>query len=332
MRRPILVAAVAFVLIQTNAVQAQIGYGPARPPTFKSGFLFGGFPPAYGLNGRGNPLARGYRSSIIVPLGFPFFPFNSSGWLGIGTPPIVVASPTVVVLPPVVFSGDPGDPPPRPAPFPADDDAPLGAKPGDHLVIRPKKGIPLLPPPDAVPKVDRVVPPVPRPLPDLNPFAARKIENVDKPDPDPVKELARLLKLGKEAFVAGEFGAAGEQFNRAIAIAPKSALPIFLKAQASFAAGSYAAAVTAIQAGLEVDRNWPNSPFDPKELYAANPGWFNEHLAALRGVIVANPGDPALEFLLGYQLWFIGEKAEARKWFDLAEKGLPAPGPIALFK
>ena len=48
--------------------------------------------------------------------------------------------------------------------------------------------------------------------------------------------------------------------------------------------------------------------------------------------MAANPREASLEFLLGYELWFIGEKVEARKWFDLAEKRLPAPGPIALFK
>jgi tetratricopeptide (TPR) repeat protein len=160
----------------------------------------------------------------------------------------------------------------------------------------------------------------------------RKIVNVDKPDPDPVKELARLIKLGKDAFASGEFGAASEQFDRAIAVAPKNALPLFLKAQAAFAAGRYDDAVKDIRAGLAVDPNWPSSPFDPKELYGSEPGTFNDHLATLRGVVAANPREPALEFLLGYELWFIGEKVEAKKWFDLAEKRLPAPGPIALFK
>jgi hypothetical protein len=39
-----------------------------------------------------------------------------------------------------------------------------------------------------------------------------------------------------------------------------------------------------------------------------------------------------LEFLLAYQLWFIGEKAEAKKWLATAEKRLGSPGPLALFK
>ena len=39
-----------------------------------------------------------------------------------------------------------------------------------------------------------------------------------------------------------------------------------------------------------------------------------------------------LEFLLGYQLWFSGDKMEADKLFRAAEKRLAAPGPIELFK
>ena len=39
-----------------------------------------------------------------------------------------------------------------------------------------------------------------------------------------------------------------------------------------------------------------------------------------------------LEFLLGFQLWFVGEKPEARKRFDTAAKRLGDPGPVGLFK
>jgi hypothetical protein len=284
---------------------------------------------------RGGGIHWGYagRPIYVIPLGFPIFPLSSLGWLGVLTPPVAAGPPTIVLLPPLVVNdGGMGNPAIN---APGDDDFPLGAKRGDHFVIRPQKAIPLLPPPEgAVPKVDRVLPPAIRPRPpvDADPFAVRKMVNVDKPDPDPVKELARLVKLGKDAFSAGEFGAASEQFDRAIASAPKEALPVFLKAQAAFAAGRYSDAATAIRAGLELDRNWPASPFDPKELYGPNPGLFNDHLAALRGAVAANPREPTLEFLLGYELWFVGEKVEARKWFDLAEKRLPAPGPIALFK
>jgi tetratricopeptide (TPR) repeat protein len=203
---------------------------------------------------------------------------------------------------------------------------PPALKPGDHFVIRPKKALPLLPPPDAGP----APPPLPRPA-DPRPFAPPDFVVVEKPDPNPVKEVERLVKRGKEAFAAGEFGAADEQFSRASRVNPRAALPHFLKGQAAFASGRYADAVAAIQAGLDLDPTWPGGPFDPKELYGAAPAAYNDHLAALRAAVAANPGEAALEFLLGYELWFVGEKVEAKKWFDLAVKRLPAPGPVALF-
>ncbi|HEV3386055.1 MAG TPA: tetratricopeptide repeat protein [Gemmata sp.] len=338
MKLPILVVAIACLIAIANPVSAQFGAGPNRPAGGRGGIVLGGVPYAHGPGARNNARGVVLRPTFVVPLGIPIFPFSSLGWLGVWAPPVGVAPRTVVVISPLVFNGgtmgNPGfNPFAMPLQLAPEDELPPGAKPDDLVVIRPKKALPLLPPPDAAPpKVARVIPPAPRPLADADPFAPRRIVNLDKPDPDPVKEVARLIKLGKEAFASGEFGAASEQFDRAIAVAPKDPLPHFLKAQAAFAAGQYDDAVSGIRAGLEFDRNWPSSPFDPKELNGANPGLFNDHLAALRGVVAANPREPALEFLLGYELWFIGEKVEAKKWFDLAEKRLPAPGPIALFK
>ena len=124
-----------------------------------------------------------------------------------------------------------------------------------------------------------------------------------------MRESARLIRLGREAFEEGEYGTAGQRFGRAAAANPKAGEPLFLKAQAAFAAGAYADAVTAIRAGLELDPAWPAGAFDPKEPYGANVGAFADHLAELRRTAAANPGDPVLEFLLGYELWFVGEKA-----------------------
>jgi hypothetical protein len=328
-----LVAAIACLIGFAGPAQAQFGAGPIRP----AGFRGAGIPISNGPGVRGNGFVwgTGSRPIYLLPLGIPMFPLTSFGWLGL-VPPAAIGRPTVVVLPVIILSDSGNDNPPlqpgNPGPPPGEDDFPPGAKQGDMFVIRPKKALPLLPPPDA-PRPERVGPPPPLPLPALkDPFADRKMVNIEIPDPNPVKEVARLMKLGKDAFAAGEFGAASEQFDRAIAIAPREALPVFLKAQAAFAAGRYSDAVTAIRKGLDLDRTWPNSPFDPKELYGANPNVFNEHLGSLRTVIAAKPREPTLEFLLGYELWFIGEKTEAKKWFELAEKHLPAAGPIALFK
>ena len=205
------------------------------------------------------------------------------------------------------------------------------ARPGQFLVISPNKQ---LPEPGKIARgVDRVAA-LPRPrTPEFrfDPFA-RPVKVVAEPrEADPVKESARLVKLGRAAFAAGEYGQAAEQFERAITADPKSASAHFLKAHAAFAAGRYADAATAIRAGLDRDPAWPAGTFDPKEPYGANAETFAMHLADLRQAAAANPNEPTLAFLLGYQLWFVGEKAEAKKWFDLAGKRLKDAGVVGLF-
>lgn len=347
MERPILVAAIAFVLMDAAPSHAQFSGGPIHTSSGRGGITLAGIPYARGPRLGASGVVWGYPGRVPYAAlgGIPIVPIAPFGWNGLGGPLISAApqSGFQVVIPAVVLNGGNNDfsdanppiPAPRPLPQAGDDDIPRGARPGDHVIIRPNKGIPLLPPPEApvpLPGGDRGAAPPRPPVFPFDPFARRKVENVDVPELDPAKEVARLIKLGKTTFAAEEFGAASEQFDRAIAVDPRNALPVFLKAQAAFAAGRYGDAVTAIRAGLELDRTWPASPFDPKELYGSTPAVFADHLATLRGVVAANPGDPTLEFLLGYELWFIGEKVEAKKWFDLAEKRLPAPGPIALFR
>lgn len=337
MKRSILAAAVVVGFADATPARAQFVIGPLGPPP-------GGFGPGVGFSYHRKGFsvagfAGGYysRSVFASPFG-PSLPFGY-GWGGPSVSVVVVPS-VQVYVPPFALEGNFGDgnagaapnPPAvaRPAPKPPKPDpGPLVGRDG-FLVIAPKKDFP--PPGGIAPKVERVEVPAPRPVFRFDPFAPPMVVKADKPDADPVKESARLMRLGREAFEAGEFGTAGQRFGRAAAANPKAAEPLFLKAQAAFAAGGYADAVAAILAGLELDPAWPRSAFDPKEPYGANVGAFLDHLADLRRTAAANPGDPALEFLLGYELWFVGERAEAKKWFAAAAKRLADTGPIELFK
>jgi tetratricopeptide (TPR) repeat protein len=164
----------------------------------------------------------------------------------------------------------------------------------------------------------------------FDPFAAPV--RAEEPDPDPKKEALRLMKLGRVSFAAGDYGRAAEHFERASTADPADAVPYFLHGQAKFATGQYAEATARIRLGLARDPKWPVAAFNPLELYGGHPERFVLHLIALKKANIDNPGQVTLEFLLGYQLWFTGEKAEADKLFRAAEGRLPAPGPIALFK
>jgi tetratricopeptide (TPR) repeat protein len=155
---------------------------------------------------------------------------------------------------------------------------------------------------------------------------------VEVPDPDPKKEFARLMRLAQESFATGDYGRAAEHAERALAVDPAGSWPYFLLGQAKFASGQYIDAVANIRAGLARDPKWPAAAFNPPDLYGDRPERFVLHLLALKKAVADNPNQATLEFLLGYQLWFSGEKAEADKLFRAAEKRLPDPDPIALFK
>jgi tetratricopeptide (TPR) repeat protein len=243
-----------------------------------------------------------------------------------------------VVQPPIVLAGGPAE---RREVNPQDplafeelpkpiDPLPAGARPGQFIVITPRKAFPE--PGRINMGVDRVAaasrPPVFR----FDPFARRVKVEAEARNVDPVQEAVRLVELGRSAFVAGEYGKAAEQFERASASNAKLARAHFLRGQAAFAAGRYSDAVDAIRLGLTLNPEWPATSFDPKEPYGPNVADFANHLAELRKAMAVNPDEPTLEFLLGYQLWFVGERAEARKWFDLAAERLADRGPLGLFK
>lgn len=310
------------------------------------------------------------RSVFVAPsLTFAPFPFGSGwcgpawgfgwgpafypwagliGWapfVGLGVDPLWGLAPPLVpppvLLPPPVFLGRADGADGRVVEAVAA--APVRADPqpllrrADFLVIEPKK-------PEAVPAVARAGPmggaggpaerliAEARPAFAFDPFARRFEVGAERPEADPERELSRLLDLGRTAFAAGQYGRAAEMFERAAAVAPRSARPRFLKAQAAFAAGNYATAVAAIREGLDLDPDWPAGTFDPKEPYGANAAAFAVHLADLRAAVAAHPGEPTLAFLLGYQLWFVGERAEARRWFAVAAGGRPPAGPLACFR
>ena len=355
-------AAVAVWLAHPTAARAQVVIGPAPGgAAFGGGLGFSyqrshfrafGFAGAYSSRFYSFPAFPVLPPFAAVgPLGFPgagcFGPplgWNSPWGGGFWGPTwswSVSPAPVFVVPPPIVLAGaiEPPERDFRGAVVIRPDDPPRAEPPRllrneDFLVVEPRKAA-IPPPGKVVPEVDRVermdqLPQLPPPRPD--PFAAPKRIDRDRPDPDPAREAARLLRLGRDAFVRGEYGRAGELFGRAAASDPKSAEARFLAAQAALAAGAYAEAVAAVRAGLALDPVWPAGLFDPKEPYGAGAGRYAEHLAELRKAVGANPREAEPAFLLGYQLWFVGEKAEARKWFAAAEPRLAGPEVLALFR
>lgn len=133
--------------------------------------------------------------------------------------------------------------------------------------------------------------------------------------PNPKDEAARQVRLAQAAFAAEEYGRAVERLDEAIKAQPKEPLPRFLLAQVRFARGEYAEAVAAVRDGLALAPDWPATDFTPKPLYAGAPARFDEQLKDLRRAAADRPDDVTVQFLLGYQLWFNGERGEATRLF-----------------
>ncbi len=144
-------------------------------------------------------------------------------------------------------------------------------------------------------------------------------------NPDPKDDLARLLRLGRDAYAQEGYGRAVQRFLQAADADPKNAEAQFLAGEAMFAIGKYREAVAAIQRGLLLNPRWPTQAFRPLELYGPNVADYAEHMFNLESALATQPNDPDLLFLTAYQLWFDGRKDEARHYFrDALRQGANA--------
>lgn len=325
MTRFLLAGATVLALSGLAPVGAQYINGPFYSSgysySYRSGFGFSVGGPGFRFGAVGGGFVT--RSVVVGPPVFvapgPVVPVGFARWgpgFGPGFGPPVVVVPVPVPVPVIV--GRPEPEPPAPVVPRGDELFPKVARPGDFVVIAPRRGVERPPVPDP-PK-----PPVVDP--------ARGAVRAEVVEADPLKEAARQIKLGRAAFAEGDYGRAAEHFERATAADPADAATYFLHGQAKFASGQYREATARIRDGLARDPKWPRSAFRADELYAGKADPFTEHVRELKKAVADNPGLVTLEFLLGYQLWFSGEKAEADKLFRAAEKRLPDPGPLALFK
>jgi tetratricopeptide (TPR) repeat protein len=191
----------------------------------------------------------------------------------------------------------------------------------DVLEIPPRPRVPEREKPDkpAVPKNRK-------PRPDLGPLPGLPV-----PLADPKKESTEQIRLGKEAFLAGEYGRAESRFQRAVAAGPKEPLAYFLLAQARFALGKYQEAVAAIDDGLRVQPLWPIMGFRLRSLYGAHEAVLIDQRRQLTDALALFPNDPVLVFLNGYQLWFDDQRQEAVRFFERAHQIAPDPRLVDLF-
>jgi Tetratricopeptide repeat len=247
----------------------------------------------------------GYYSSYY---GYPYYPVGVSRVTVVQ----VVTPPRVVVAPPAGADAERGPAGPRPEVVEPPDEKPMPGNAGGFQPVRP----PMPPPPKEKPKEKPKEPPPPEKP--KEPPPAPEPPRPPRPAADPGAESARQRELGQDAFAAAEYGRAAQRFRQAIHVQPNAALPYFLLAQAEVALGKYDQAVSAIQAGMRLEPDWPSVSFRPVTLYGDNVTDLPEHLQALEDALGRQPDDPALLFLFAYELWFDGRRDEARPLFERA--------------
>jgi hypothetical protein len=234
---------------------------------------------------------------------------------------VVTVSRTIVVPPPTIIVNS------RPRDMDEDDVSGIDLDEIDPRTMRPRKeilerreGLERLPPP-MVPRLERP-PEEKRPIKPPPPF---------QPVPKDAAEDLKPLEAGQKAFANREYGLAAQHFQLAILAEPGSALPHFLLAQAQLALGKHRDAVRAIHAGMDLDEDWPAARFASRELYGANEIDFLGHLKRLEDLLENQPDDAGLLFLLGYELWFDGQRAKARALFEKAKKHAADPAYVNEF-
>jgi hypothetical protein len=183
---------------------------------------------------------------------------------------------------------------------------------------RPRAEAPPRPAPEAPKPKKEPPPPPPPPWRDFP-----RLPGPPAPESDAKRAAQQQIQLGREAFAEREYGRAERRFQEATVLTPDESLPLFLLAEARFGQGKYQEAVAAIEAGLRLRPDWPESGFLPRELYVAQAADYAEHWKRLADALARYPDDPYLLFVYAYHLWFDGRRDEARLLFQRARRGLP---------
>jgi tetratricopeptide (TPR) repeat protein len=156
----------------------------------------------------------------------------------------------------------------------------------------------------------------------------------EPPRPSHPQARARARRFehdGDEKFREKQYTRAYELYRSARRAAHDLPEVHFRIAQTLTALGHYTSAVTAIQRGLRLDPDWPASDFDLNELYGGDPLPLLSHKERLAMALRDDMDNPDLLFLLGYELFFSGDRAQARPFFERAAQLTGDPSHIVPF-
>ncbi|MEK6234836.1 MAG: tetratricopeptide repeat protein [Planctomycetales bacterium] len=137
-------------------------------------------------------------------------------------------------------------------------------------------------------------------------------------NPESRARSRKFVGFGDELFRGQNFSLAYQRYQTALQSAPDSADVQFRRGFALTALKQYRRSAAAFHRGLELDRDWPASGFTLTDLYDDNIAAKNGHLERLAAAAEQSPQDADLMFLLGVFLYFDGQPARSRPFFDRA--------------
>jgi tetratricopeptide (TPR) repeat protein len=135
-----------------------------------------------------------------------------------------------------------------------------------------------------------------------------------------------LVALGEEYLKRSRLPEGEDAMRSAVASLaeldgePDDAIPLPARyapmalANALFAEQNFEDASVAVLKGLTYIPQWPAVPIDLRDA-AASPEEYDANLSALESKSKAQPQNASLQFLLGYQYWFTGRRADATDRF-----------------
>ncbi len=166
----------------------------------------------------------------------------------------------------------------------------------------------------------------PPPARSASPFRRDRVTNDDPSSPGRSTNSAAMalgrkyIGYGDENFLNQRYSEANQRYRKATLAAPALAEGYFRAGFATVALGRYEAAAQIFKRGLNVDPNWPQSPFRINDLYGANQSEKAAHLESLAKAATEDPTNGDLLFLVGVELYFDGQKDRARTFFERADQ------------
>lgn len=127
-----------------------------------------------------------------------------------------------------------------------------------------------------------------------------------------------FLQIGDERFSAQQYLLAYQRYKKAAQAAPDLADAYLRQGLAQIALGRYAPAAECVKRGLALEPCLSGSKLRLDQLYGENRLAKTNHLERLAEAASNDPGNADLIFLVGIELFFDGQTARARPFFERA--------------